>query len=138
MRLLFAVYPRVGGGTTMMLTKNQTPEGLSPRGRGNRAVCPPKGQCRGSIPAWAGEPLCEGGAGHGEGVYPRVGGGTPQGQVIRVPQGRSIPAWAGEPVKPTSASRDEPVYPRVGGGTVTAMTCLLVRFGLSPRGRGNL
>ena len=80
------VYPRVGGGTQLRHIQPERRYGLSPRGRGNRAAarlspCPPR-----SIPAWAGEP-CEFALDtYGDGVYPRVGGGTPL---------RSIPAWAG-------------------------------------------
>ena len=51
-----AVYPRVCGGTGLILVQALHRSGLSPRVRGNRpcrAVCPPR---RGSIPACAGEP----------------------------------------------------------------------------------
>ena len=112
------VYPRVGGGTESGPRARPMDEGLSPRGRGNR----PRGrrgrQASWSIPAWAGEPLRNGRSPTGNGVYPRVGGGTtgmvpmingceglsPRGrgnQLARKRQGgwaRSIPAWAGEPV----------------------------------------
>ena len=112
------VYPRVGGGTPSGSGLRSGREGLSPRGRGNRArhtVGPPR---PGSIPAWAGEPfgvLTPGGV---AAVYPRVGGGTastsalstavsglsPRGRGNQLPRlfnggmERSIPAWAGEPL----------------------------------------
>ena len=75
---LIAVYPRVGGANQPLPTLTTKADGLSPRGRGKRlAKCPkpdlmglsprgrgnrdnrvlPGGQA-GSIPAWAGQPLC--------------------------------------------------------------------------------
>ena len=52
------VYPRVGGETARRTKRWRTDGGLSPRGRGNRQG----DQCAlnrsGSIPAWAGKPLC--------------------------------------------------------------------------------
>ena len=142
------VYPRVGGGAGSMrwpglrtgpgglsprgrgsrwwiaLHGSSAAEGLSPRGRGSHhhRYMAGLGMVRGSIPAWAGEPviahgLCPLRAGHG---------------------GRSIPAWAGEPAIDIAVSaltgfglsprgRGRPslywsmaavvqVYPRVGGG----------------------
>ena len=114
------VYPRVGGGTWETLRDFFKGSGLSPRGRGNRTVHLLSAGCRsipawagepnlgtrlwagaknrqqvGSIPAWAGEPS----TGHpvlATRVYPRVGGGTPHGNIGY--QSRSIPAWAGEPL----------------------------------------
>ena len=50
------VYPRVGGGTDKTVVLDSTDEGLSPRGRGNRANQVPRHDGHGSIPAWAGEP----------------------------------------------------------------------------------
>ena len=48
------VYPRVGGGTQPTLPVLHAPDGLSPRGRGNRHN-QKRFQCAdGSIPAWAG------------------------------------------------------------------------------------
>ena len=51
------VYPRVGGGTLRYPILDKLALGLSPRGRGNRALCVAPGGPQGSIPAWAGEPL---------------------------------------------------------------------------------
>ena len=71
-----AVYPRVCGGTRMILARDTPCRGLSPRVRGNR---PPAGRgdtSRRSIPACAGEPgVPRVSAGQGW-VYPRVCGGT--------------------------------------------------------------
>ena len=70
------VYPRVGGGTRAFRLRRDGVEGLSPRGRGN----PRPGvtlQCsKGSIPAWAGEPIRTWVSSLIMAVYPRVGGGT--------------------------------------------------------------
>ena len=61
------VYPRVGGETGQAdgpITVGETPApGLSPRGRGNRSRRDPRvggdrATTGGSIPAWAGKPLC--------------------------------------------------------------------------------
>ena len=72
----FRVYPRVGGGTVAEWLDRTTTQGLSPRGRGNLHEAMQAVEQRGSIPAWAGEPVgfiydhqCAA-------VYPRVGGGT--------------------------------------------------------------
>ena len=52
-----AVYPRVGGGTRAATPFDVNAAGLSPRGRGNRCYHVLEIFDRGSIPAWAGEPL---------------------------------------------------------------------------------
>ena len=53
---LTTVYPRVGGGTELMVEAEHTALGLSPRGRGNLLWgCRTPNLIR-SIPAWAGEP----------------------------------------------------------------------------------
>ena len=77
----FRVYPRVGGGTDLHVHTLVSPEGLSPRGRGNLQTCQ---QCRvpiRSIPAWAGEPQRPGAKLAFSAVYPRVGGGTRPSEV---------------------------------------------------------
>ena len=111
-----AVYPRVGGGNSVIAAPFACEKGLSPRGRGKRGGNREERGDNGSIPAWAGEtagaapltPVCE--------VYPRVGGGNhlppPRHRWAQglSPRGRgklhhldmgadiagSIPAWAGE------------------------------------------
>ena len=50
------VYPRVCGGTTVARLSNDCVGGLSPRVRGNPAICPAGNVWRRSIPACAGEP----------------------------------------------------------------------------------
>ena len=71
-----SVYPRVGGGTEDAKAAQHSEKGLSPRGRGNRAYPKKKGTPKGSIPAWAGEPLGLQLIQSRREVYPRVGGGT--------------------------------------------------------------
>ena len=70
------VYPRAGGGTTILASGAGSVSGLSPRGRGNRF--PPRAMLivGGSIPARAGEPTTAGPTSVSLKVYPRAGGGT--------------------------------------------------------------
>ena len=66
----------MGGGTYMhrkLLLRNL---GLSPRGRGNPYQEPVLRCYWGSIPAWAGEPICSSALIALSWVYPRVGGGN--------------------------------------------------------------
>ena len=70
------VYPRVGGGTFVPVIVIPAPEGLSPRGRGNRVVPSFESEDFRSIPAWAGEPPFSARLKERSAVYPRVGGGT--------------------------------------------------------------
>ena len=111
-----AVYPRVGGGTAVVIFNAMSRPGLSPRGRGNPDALRVQHEDRGSIPAWA---------------------GNRSPQRCQACKRRSIPAWAGEP----GSGEREPgwlsVYPRVGGGTATLSHWTLNPAGLSPRGRGN-
>ena len=151
------VYPRVCGGTSWGDTKGRDSRGLSPRVRGN--LFPPMGSYATfrSIPACAGEPKFDPSFGPCYAVYPRVCGGTVDGnrkkarkwglsprvrgnhqQASRPRRYRgSIPACAGEPRSAPFAILSEAVYPRVCGGTVLSRRiCRSVR-GLSPRVRGN-
>ena len=152
-----SVYPRVGGGTGNQPHPLNPMLGLSPRGRGNLHPVAAYHSKIGSIPAWAGEPLRPDRRSGGDGVYPRVGGGTmcrlrcPRTSQGLSPRGRgnpwrqspiaaklrSIPAWAGEPGIRRSGARSDAVYPRVGGGTRLRYPADRRREGLSPRGRGN-
>ncbi len=92
------VYPRVCGGTPRTGERVSIVYGLSPRVRGNRRKEQlPNGHIR-SIPACAGEPTWRRDAGRGPKVYPRVCGGTPDGQRVGLVAPRSIPACAGEPL----------------------------------------
>ena len=151
------VYPRVGGGTFTPQQWIAESRGLSPRGRGNLPSCQPRTGRQGSIPAWAGEPICHTFAPFQPEVYPRVGGGTRIGINTVTngyglsPRGRgnppdregngqilgSIPAWAGEPSAPSIRAAMSAVYPRVGGGTRFTLLVRPAIKGLSPRGRGN-
>ena len=111
------VYPRVCGGTSVSLVNTFDFSGLSPRVRGNRARLGVGVLFERSIPACAGEPVRARLYLAGQGVYPRVCGGTilcailsPYGQGLS-PRVRgnpdravnvngttgSIPACAGEP-----------------------------------------
>ena len=151
------VYPRVCGGTGLVVSSPTVSAGLSPRVRGNLTLAGNRPDMKGSIPACAGEP-CSGRRKSGRTrVYPRVCGGTTrnwmsgspfQGLSPRVrgnPAGAgarghllgSIPACAGEPhVSPGSRGALK-VYPRVCGGTAAAMPVRELLLGLSPRVRGN-
>ena len=156
-RKCYMVYPRVGGETAGQAQDNVTVVGLSPRGRGNRGAACERARLRRSIPAWAGKPqrCCR--FLPSTGVYPRVGGETPQ-QVVGCrevlglsPRGRgnqlpnrvlslslrSIPAWAGKPSCHRVSSWSIRVYPRVGGETGDRRIAVQLPLGLSPRGRGN-
>ena len=153
----YRVYPRVGGATGWRSQCSVSPEGLSPRGRGNPNLGhfgrPPPG----SIPAWAGQPRDGAGLDRGVRVYPRVGGathrsirtanqcsglsprgrGNPLSSPSRNITVRSIPAWAGQPYPLGAESMQATVYPRVGGATHASITVKAGSRGLSPRGRGN-
>ena len=151
------VYPRVCGGTIMLMESGTLSSGLSPRVRGNLALgVRPQDSC-GSIPACAGEPPQALPSSRTCGVYPRVCGGTsrsrrtsaaPCGLSPRVRGNRrvaglrdvgvgSIPACAGEPLWQFTAFLQCGVYPRVCGGTGDSGNGDILITGLSPRVRGN-
>ena len=75
-RVSLRVYPRVCGGTSWIRCRDMTPQGLSPRVRGNLLDPLPRHDSAGSIPACAGEPAWYPDQGARERVYPRVCGGT--------------------------------------------------------------
>ena len=131
--------------------------GLSPRARGNR---PSRGSAlrpAGSIPASAGEPLCQGISRRLRRVYPRERGGTlrQHRQTSKSwglsPRARgnpepcrpgpvdegSIPASAGNHRVKRGLRADERVYPRERGGTTRYVHEVGTATGLSPRARGN-
>ena len=131
--------------------------GLSPRVRGNRRSPSPSPPHLWSIPACAGEPFMFSLFARGEGVYPRVCGGTSPSiclypllmglsprvrgnpgllSVSAQPAG-SIPACAGEPSGQTVMTDGKEVYPRVCGGTLKRGQEDYSLGGLSPRVRGN-
>ena len=70
------VYPRVGGGALSSGFRVFPVIGLSPRGRGSRMESGAKITAKGSIPAWAGEPVSGYQSDLYREVYPRVGGGA--------------------------------------------------------------
>ena len=84
MRAFIEVYPRVYGGTTMVLFGLSSAHGLSPRVRGNPAGPVPRGCQKGSIPACTGEPGTGSGRLDAVRVYPRVYGGTTFDDVDRL------------------------------------------------------
>ena len=151
------VYPRVCGGTVVLKVALWSGEGLSPRVRGNHAHAKGVVTVKGSIPACAGEPDCGRLGQVGDGVYPRVCGGTEvwegdsygtcglsprvRGNLLRPLRLRrhagSIPACAGEPGIRGIRGRWFWVYPRVCGGTDAMAVTLTLEQGLSPRVRGN-
>ena len=80
------VYPRVCGGTVLLLLCVDIVRGLSPRVRGNRRYPVREPVAHRSIPACAGEPSLPADSAIKTTVYPRVCGGTP------CPPGRSSSA----------------------------------------------
>ena len=93
-----SVYPRVGGGTANRRTWPMMMTGLSPRGRGNHLDGLATGRGRGSIPAWAGEPLSLVSIRVMSKVYPRVGGGTYQAFGLIPPSSGLSPRGRGNPL----------------------------------------
>ena len=152
------VYPRVGGGNTMIKGNDAAGMGLSPRGRGKPMPSGRRSIERRSIPAWAGETETLGYLLYPIGVYPRVGGGNRLCAIEHLfagglsPRGRgkrqnltaaptsmwSIPAWAGETNDFILGRNYYSVYPRVGGGNRRRIGIRIGDDGLSPRGRGKL
>ena len=74
--LIFTVYPRVYGGTSMSSQTRLTSSGLSPRVRGNPKEKAGERESDRSIPACTGEPLLVSSRPLPAWVYPRVYGGT--------------------------------------------------------------
>ena len=151
------VYPRVCGGTRVVMILLHTLYGLSPRVRGNPSKPGVDRTSAGSIPACAGEPALPSTTIPVLRVYPRVCGGTDDQNGARFksnglsPRVRgnharaesscrargSIPACAGEPYRTSSKPCRESVYPRVCGGTAFTSAHSRHAHGLSPRVRGN-
>ena len=152
------VYPRVYGGTGLVMIAVGPFPGLSPRVRGNQHQCAgPGGRC-GSIPACTGEPRSLPRSRRASAVYPRVYGGTRnvrtwpaivaglsprvRGNLLHVGHERlvrgSIPACTGEPQGRGGGQHNAKVYPRVYGGTIAVSLRWPLAAGLSPRVRGNL
>ena len=151
------VYPRVCGGTSLALWSFGSPQGLSPRVRGNRQERAARVDDPGSIPACAGEPIEIRTRSIARWVYPRVCGGTARAAPRRARSAglsprvrgnhvhaqrrrrglRSIPACAGEPSRSLPRRSRTRVYPRVCGGTERVGDAPDSDMGLSPRVRGN-
>ena len=131
--------------------------GLSPRVRGNPPCSVRSASTVGSIPARAGEPLRCIDTASWTTVYPRACGGTKnspdridaavglsprvRGNQFRtgveIVRSGSIPARAGEPCPALRPRYRFRVYPRACGGTDRRPALQMIRFGLSPRVRGN-
>ena len=144
------VYPRVCGGTRLLMLPSLARYGLSPRVRGNLGLLRRQVVSEGSIPACAGEPKKSASVARAFWVYPRVCGGTSivRSAVTRSPGlsprvrgnpwmstrrsslGRSIPACAGEPPIRSSSISLAMVYPRVCGGTPAAFYRFFVSYSL--------
>ena len=155
---IIGVYPRVGGGNDGHDYPQYGIQGLSPRGRGKRALPRHEVAQARSIPAWAGETIVMASMRGRASVYPRVGGGNRasfsatttryglsprgRGKPVRGQERdistRSIPAWAGETQNRIRFYAWAKVYPRVGGGNGHSRRAGRGRGGLSPRGRGKL
>ncbi len=82
--------------------KTATPKGPSPRGRGNRIFRHLVSLAIGTIPAWAGEPRCLHLAGQQIQDHPRVGGGTPQHQQLKLVNRGPSPRGRGNPPDPVA------------------------------------
>ena len=150
------VYPRLRGGSRSQAWHMPIAGGLSPPTRG---IPPPL--ChgavgRGSIPAYAGDPLPHSAHKSGIGVYPRLRGGSQIGrQPVSTPAGlspptrgirygywhtariwRSIPAYAGDPAHKRGICPLPEVYPRLRGGSRPRFVTVRSVEGLSPPTRG--
>ena len=74
--LIFAVYPRLRGGSCDISAKARALTGLSPPTRGIRPKSINANACRRSIPAYAGDPYHLCGISQTPAVYPRLRGGS--------------------------------------------------------------
>ena len=157
-RTLTTVYPRAYGGTQALHRLLAHTQGLSPRVRGNPVLVGRSLDNRRSIPARTGEPKLGGLPVEFGGVYPRAYGGTESLRlrpvvfgglsprvrgnrecgVVREAYQGSIPARTGEPRNTARWDRRTWVYPRAYGGTIGPSPRISLRYGLSPRVRGNL
>ena len=140
-----------------MGSSTKSPEGLSPRVRGNHGNAGVLQLPTRSIPAGAGEPQLHPRGIGWDAVYPRGCGGTIlTGTMARSSPGlsprvrgnlhgfggaaqsyRSIPAGAGERGTNTPNNFAAKVYPRGCGGTIAKLLPIRATIGLSPRVRGN-
>ena len=133
-------------------------QGLSPPTRGIHWLGAQAEFDRGSIPAYAGDPIAPLALPRPMRVYPRLRGGSsirpsvpsppcglspPTRGIIQIHSAgvgllRSIPAYAGDPVVAVAKIRAGRVYPRLRGGSLNHARGLLNVTGLSPPTRGIL
>ena len=136
--LIVAVYPRVCGGTRLILSVLRPIWGLSPRVRGNLSQNLTAADDTGSIPACAGEPRGSAVVRHVPRVYPRVCGGTAARTSLRPMTPGLSPRVRGNHGDRAVVRHVPRVYPRVCGGTAAGRDPAGQDVGLSPRVRGNL
>ena len=150
-------YPRSRGGTARISFFDARKMGLSPLTRGNRRYRARWWGRSGPIPAHAGEPKSQVGAGYVSRAYPRSRGGTwnappsewtmtglsplTRGNLGLGGEGEAgagpIPAHAGEPSQARRSVGVTGAYPRSRGGTADALPVIQAGAGLSPLTRGN-
>ena len=150
------VYPRLRGGSGLVMALTLTLAGLSPPTRGIR-LRPHTTESRAkSIPAYAGDPPSPSGCRSQGWVYPRLRGGSlntltdeqlleglspptrgiPVGGGGESGAGGSIPAYAGDPSRNRARLPAYQVYPRLRGGSWNTIRATLSYLGLSPPTRG--
>ena len=132
-----AGYPRECGGTSNRYDRERHQSGLSPRVRGNPSRPVSSTPPERAIPASAGEPPSSTApTGSRSGLSPRVRGNHAARPAAARP-GRAIPASAGEPDPAFYCGSLVEGYPRECGGTYQTSRGQALRWGLSPRVRGN-
>ena len=82
---IFAVYPRLRGGSSPAALHIAHTGGLSPPTRGIRRLAMATGAIPGSIPAYAGDPIVLARPTFADRVYPRLRGGSARRPAIRLP-----------------------------------------------------
>ena len=157
-RLICEVYPRLRGGSGIPASPPTPTAGLSPPTRGIRHPLARQPRQRGSIPAYAGDPIAIRNLRYSITVYPRLRGGS---QYSCLGQSRlcglspptrgipafartqrscrgSIPAYAGDPSVSAPPVAAATVYPRLRGGSIQQLSDVESAQGLSPPTRGIL
>ena len=131
------VYPRAGGETPVTVSVTREPDGLSPRGRGNRDVRVPVDPDGGSIPARAGKPPDPPGPCRIAMVYPRAGGETPDHDLRRADFTGLSPRGRGNRIQQLAVLYWRWSIPARAGKPPSGDCLADLSLGLSPRGRGN-